>query len=152
MNCGKDIAVQVVAPMLLLLMAARTQADCGASDLKGTFGFAGSATVEQRLKDNSVRAEPYVEVGIATYDGAGGASLSVIASFRGIQTSLKARGAYQINAGCTAIVTWSNDAGKVVAKFIMAIVESGAQLETIDVRSTPSAAQSLALAFSQKRQ
>jgi hypothetical protein len=142
----------VSAGYAALLWTTAASADCGQKDLKGAFGFAGSSNVQQFLKDGVVRFDPYTEIGLVTYDGSGNATLNAIASFHGTESKLVAKGTYEVKPACTAAVTWVAEDGKEIGRYLLVIVQSGNELETLDVRSGPSTKHSFAISFVQKRQ
>ncbi len=128
----------VIAATLVVVVASRKHAlpsvhasGCSLGTLTGNYAFSnpGFTTPKAPVTGNE---DPFAAVGVLTFDGVGGASVSFTLAFRGVITpGQSAPGTYTVNSDCTGSISFPT-----VVNFNTVIIGDGAEI--FGIETTPS--------------
>ena len=124
----KSTICSVLALVVLVALVPTVHAaeSCTAATLKGNYGFTFNGFFQNPKKN-----DPISGIGSVTFDGAGNASATVIASFNGSLSTFPWTGTYTLNSDCTGSLTSTPGSG--LANFSIVVVRGGTEVFGVDV-------------------
>jgi hypothetical protein len=146
-----EVLVLSVIVILLFVRDARADTPCNKASLKTVFGFAGMGSIPLRTKDGTVRYDTVSHVGIATYDGQGGVTVSARVQFEGKTSPFTFVGIYDVSANCAGIATFKDKNGDVELVWQFVVVRGGEEIETMVLRPPTQTRPMYSLTFTQKK-
>jgi hypothetical protein len=109
------------------------QTACSLSTLNGTYGFSASGLVPVPQEKGSVRFEPFAQVGLANFDGAGNVVVNVRVQTQGNINSAKYAGTYKIDATCAGTASFYDGSNNPTLRWEFVVVGSGSEIETLSL-------------------
>jgi hypothetical protein len=132
------VTLRGVALILLLLCSAVgsnvfAQTTCGLSTLSGSYGFSASGLVPVPQVQGGVRFEPFAQVGLVNFDGAGNVVVTARVQTQGNIASAKYSGTYKIDATCSGTAIFSDSNNNPTMRWEFVVVNSGSEIETLSL-------------------
>jgi len=129
---------RAVALILLLLCSVAgsnlfAQTTCGLSTLSGSYGFSASGLVPVPQSQGGVRFEPFAQVGLVYFDGAGNVVVTARVQTQGNIASVKYSGTYKIDGVCAGTATFSDSNNNPTMRWEFVVVSSGSEIETLSL-------------------
>lgn len=130
------ISFRVMGLVFLLLCSVAgsnlfAQTTCSLSTLNGSYGFSASGLIPVPQTQGGVRFEPFAQVGLAKFDGAGNVIVTARVQTQGNIASVKYSGTYKIDAACAGTASFSDTNNNLTMRWEFAVVGSGSEIETL---------------------
>lgn len=130
------VTFRAVALILLFLCSAAVsdlfaQTTCSLSTLSGSYGFSASGLVPVPQVQGGVRFEPFAQVGLVNFDGAGNVVVSARVQTQGNIASVKYSGTYKIDIVCAGTASFSDSNNTPTMRWEFVVVDSGSEIETL---------------------
>jgi hypothetical protein len=106
--------------------------------------------VPVQLAQNGVKFDPFAQVGLVKFDGAGNVTVNVRIQFHGQITNAAYVGTYSIEAGCSGAANFK-DGDTVTMRWEFVVADSGAEIETMALMPKSATRPMFSVTFRQRK-
>ena len=124
---------------------------CTLSTLNGSYAFSASGLVPLLQAQGSVRFQPFAEVGLVKFDGAGNVTVAGRVQTQGNIANANYTGTYKVDTGCTGSATFTDSSDKLTMRWEFVVVSSGSEITTLALIPKSDTRPLFSTSFTQKK-